>query len=987
MRQCSMNGESAKAVGPGAHATGSGWSRAAQQGATRVPLKVLCEVAENVFCVQRHDGGVESIASGTFQVALVQSGALEQTGSSANDTGSSSSGGAGVLAAYFQRVRTHAILRWVPERCVDAMDRSACTCGAAEHVIQQAFADDILTIRRSSSPDMIRFALAGSRIFLELRVGGGHHVLDLIINTLAPKYVELKQAKEDPGLWYAERLQVSLLNLSTFLLDWVDMSTSALQNDEPSTSSRLSNIPASIGESGSGYVSGSDFDSVDGSGCNHDTDGDEPDTEIRTRRKVEEQHRDIDHGASAVSFSSMPGVKGCVSDEVGRENMGHNLQVIETHDRNEHRQNVQKAQPQSFVEIVEPPRALSIERSLTSALTDSLTRSWFATTLQHQASRVERALTRTQLELTYALEEIDRNPSALFNLKRLTREDLLELEDMRKEEEEERNTHAAKSSSAENGLPGCASPSKIIHEKARSRSRSSVKYHCICGRCNQEHSSVGDESEKHPPVLCISKRGVAVTDEAWVSSCWTSSGQLVDPTAMRYAVFCGGLRDAAVRKRAWPLLLNVFDWSSSTSEREEKLVLLRMTYFSLVNHWRRVFADVSEAEDGSSPNLCNFKIKQPGFQIDIEKCADFEDDDDDDNYHPASGSVRQGSIGTSDDRMKEAGPMMSQEQLDALFENRLRVENDVVRTDRHLELFEGSNNPRMSMMVRILMTYALRNMSVGYAQGMSDLLAVILWVFADEEGPGKSATGAASLHLPWRRGDIEVMSFWCFAGLMERFESNFRDDQVGIHTQLNQIAQVMQAADGELFNFFQVCDPQFHCCFRWMLVQFKRELDIQDLARLWEVQWIDWICPGNLHIYVAVAILIAHRSQILSLPCKFDAVLRFVNSLSHGAIVVDDSIDDAIRLHARVGDKHVVQSESDANPFHTPRLSKRPNSARAQHGNDTLASDETSGDETVGTSLVGELGNLFSAGSSFLNSFLFADDEHPTTSETSTALR
>ena len=60
---------------------------------------------------------------------------------------------------------------------------------------------------------------------------------------------------------------------------------------------------------------------------------------------------------------------------------------------------------------------------------------------------------------------------------------------------------------------------------------------------------------------------------------------------------------------------------------------------------------------------------------------------------------------------------------------------------------------------QILMTYVMYNFDLGYVQGMSDLLAPILFVM----------------------GGNEVDAFWCFVGFMKRVSHNFDFDQVSHH--------------------------------------------------------------------------------------------------------------------------------------------------------------------------------------------------------------
>ena len=62
------------------------------------------------------------------------------------------------------------------------------------------------------------------------------------------------------------------------------------------------------------------------------------------------------------------------------------------------------------------------------------------------------------------------------------------------------------------------------------------------------------------------------------------------------------------------------------------------------------------------------------------------------------------------------------------------------------------------------------------------------------------------------------------------------------------------------------------CCFRWLLILFKRELAFKEIKTLWEVIWV---CPFTVHfhIFVAIAILNNYRKELLH-AAAFDEVLK-----------------------------------------------------------------------------------------------------------------
>eukprot|EP00884_Botryococcus_braunii_P015793 jgi/Botrbrau1/2898/Bobra.0036s0039.2 len=78
-------------------------------------------------------------------------------------------------------------------------------------------------------------------------------------------------------------------------------------------------------------------------------------------------------------------------------------------------------------------------------------------------------------------------------------------------------------------------------------------------------------------------------------------------------------------------------------------------------------------------------------------------------------------------------------------ERRVRVDKDVWRTDRSHPFFAEEGNRNIKRMQHILLTYCKWNFDLGYCQGMSDLVAPLLYIMRDE-----------------------AKTFWCFSGLMER---------------------------------------------------------------------------------------------------------------------------------------------------------------------------------------------------------------------------
>ncbi|CAL5438897.1 unnamed protein product [Camellia sinensis] len=200
------------------------------------------------------------------------------------------------------------------------------------------------------------------------------------------------------------------------------------------------------------------------------------------------------------------------------------------------------------------------------------------------------------------------------------------------------------------------------------------------------------------------------------------------------------------------------------------------------------------------------------------------------------------------------------------------IDKDVVRTDRSLSFYDEEDNPNVNLLRDILLTYSFYNFDLGYCQGMSDLLSPILFVMRDESE-----------------------SFWCFVALMERLGPNFNRDQNGMHSQLFALLKLVELLDSPLHNYFKQNDClNYFFCFRWVLIQFKREFEFERTMRLWEVLWTRYISE-HLHLYVCVAILKRYRRKIMGEQMDFDTLLKFINELS-GHIDLDAILRDAEAL-------------------------------------------------------------------------------------------
>ncbi|TRY76589.1 hypothetical protein TCAL_00110 [Tigriopus californicus] len=143
------------------------------------------------------------------------------------------------------------------------------------------------------------------------------------------------------------------------------------------------------------------------------------------------------------------------------------------------------------------------------------------------------------------------------------------------------------------------------------------------------------------------------------------------------------------------------------------------------------------------------------------------------------------------------------------------VKKDVLRTDRHAAFFAGEGNPNVSIMYNILTTYALNHPSVGYCQGMSDLLSPIMAVMIDEG-----------------------QAYVSFCALMTRLKSNFMSDGKAMTKKFEHLSQSLLYYDPEFFYYLKQrhADDLLYC-YRWLVLEMKREFSFEDAFTVAEVIW------------------------------------------------------------------------------------------------------------------------------------------------------
>ncbi|XP_019849999.1 PREDICTED: TBC1 domain family member 15-like [Amphimedon queenslandica] len=205
------------------------------------------------------------------------------------------------------------------------------------------------------------------------------------------------------------------------------------------------------------------------------------------------------------------------------------------------------------------------------------------------------------------------------------------------------------------------------------------------------------------------------------------------------------------------------------------------------------------------------------------------------------------------------------------------VEKDVIRTDRDVELFHSVSSPQLKQLQNILKTYIMYNMDLGYVQGMSDLLSVILAIMENE-----------------------VDSFWCFVGLMDMIHDRFEITQEFMRLRIKQLRTLLKVSDPEFYKYLGEKDSNnLYLSFRWLLVDFKREFQFSDLMILWEVFWTLHLSP-DYPLFFALAIIEKERNNMMDPKFDFSDIIAHINGLSKN-LQLEELLEKAESICRQVG--------------------------------------------------------------------------------------
>ncbi|XP_067639630.1 small G protein signaling modulator 1-like [Eurosta solidaginis] len=202
------------------------------------------------------------------------------------------------------------------------------------------------------------------------------------------------------------------------------------------------------------------------------------------------------------------------------------------------------------------------------------------------------------------------------------------------------------------------------------------------------------------------------------------------------------------------------------------------------------------------------------------------------------------------------GGVYSSELLEQFGLNLHRIEKDVQRCDRNYWYFANENLYKLR---NVISTYVWEHLEIGYMQGMCDLVAPLLVIFDDES-----------------------LCYSCFCKLMDRMIENFPNGGA-MDMHFANMRSLIQILDSEMYDLMDTNGDytHFYFCYRWFLLDFKRELIYDDVFSTWEVIWAaKHVASSHFVLFLALALLETYRDIILSNSMDFTDVIKFFNEMA-----------------------------------------------------------------------------------------------------------
>ncbi|XP_017774865.1 PREDICTED: small G protein signaling modulator 1-like isoform X1 [Nicrophorus vespilloides] len=399
-----------------------------------------------------------------------------------------------------------------------------------------------------------------------------------------------------------------------------------------------------------------------------------------------------------------------------------------------------------------------------------------------------------------------------------------------------------------------------------------------------------------------------ITVQKWSELC--VEGVVKDSNEVFRLAYFGGVANE-LRMEIWPYLLRHYKFGSNIAERNRLNEETRLAYENRLSEWLAVEAIVKQ-RDKECQAIAIAKLSSDSVSVDqlpqmqrdlsnevfeaesaypLHNSFSNEEDEHDFSIHhnvivtdasvdiPSGGSevnLRHPSLNSVNEEerhdnclethglisstgvspVSSNGGIYTVDLLNDFGEILHKIEKDVQRCDRNHWYFAGENLDKLR---NIMCTYAWEHMHIGYMQGMCDLVAPLLVMFDDES-----------------------LTYACFCHLMERMIDNFPYGNA-MDCNFANMRSLVQILDSEMYELMlgQRDNTHFYFCYRWFMLDFKRELLYPDIFSTWEVIWAaQRVASNHFVLFLAMAMLETYRDVILSNSMDFTDIIKFFNEMA-----------------------------------------------------------------------------------------------------------
>jgi TBC1 domain family member 2 len=184
-----------------------------------------------------------------------------------------------------------------------------------------------------------------------------------------------------------------------------------------------------------------------------------------------------------------------------------------------------------------------------------------------------------------------------------------------------------------------------------------------------------------------------------------------------------------------------------------------------------------------------------------------------------------------------------------------QIEIDIKRLDIKCRVLNGVDISRMYH--NILSLIAQRRPSLGYVQGMADILAPFVILFVDEES-----------------SIAESSAYYCYARLMDRIQHNIISMQSEL---IHRFTLAVETADPGFYNHLRSSSIEVHMfAFRWFSCFFTREFRFPVLFKILDSLFMSEDINGSL-LSLALALLMNFKAVLAA--NDFSSNILFLQNL------------------------------------------------------------------------------------------------------------